>query len=158
MTLPLIATPAATQERADTPPDDGPAGRDPHPAGRGPRRHRPGRPAGCSSDTATRSLGPTAWPRRCALAESEPFDLVVSDLGLPDGDGYELMQQLRQRHGLSGIALSGFGMEGDVLRGREAGFLEHLVKPVNVATLDQTIRRVIHMIRSQPHASTDGPA
>lgn len=86
-------------------------------------------------------------------AEAEELDLVVSDLGLPDGDGHELMQQLRQRHGLSGIALSGFGMEGDVLRGREAGFLEHLVKPVDIATLDQTIRRVIQMVRSQAPAT-----
>ena len=53
------------------------------------------------------------------------------------------MQQLKDRYGLPGIALSGFGMEGDILRGRESGFLEHLVKPVNVATLDQAIRRVV---------------
>ncbi len=81
------------------------------------------------------------------LAESQPFDVVVSDLGLPDGDGYEVMQQLKERYGLPGIALSGFGMEGDVLRGREAGFLEHLVKPVDVATLDRTIRRVMRVAR-----------
>ncbi len=81
------------------------------------------------------------------LAESQPFDVVVSDLGLPDGDGYEVMQRLKERHGLPGIALSGFGMEGDILRGREAGFLEHLVKPVDVATLDETIRRVAGALR-----------
>jgi len=82
------------------------------------------------------------------LAESHPFDVVISDLGLPDGSGYEVMQQLRARYGLPGIALSGFGMEGDIVRGREAGFLEHLVKPVDVATLDQTIRRVARLARS----------
>ncbi|MHB1558764.1 MAG: hybrid sensor histidine kinase/response regulator [Isosphaeraceae bacterium] len=101
-----------------------------------------------------------AWADSVAAAlrqaEAEPFDLVVSDLGLPDGDGHELMQQLHRRHRLSGIALSGFGMEGDVLRGREAGFLEHLVKPVDVATLDETIRRVIRMVRSQENEA--GPA
>ena len=48
---------------------------------------------------------------------------------------------------LPGIALSGFGMEGDIARGREAGFLEHLVKPVDVATLDQAIRRVARLAR-----------
>lgn len=82
------------------------------------------------------------------LAASQPFDIVVSDLGLPDGSGYEVMQQLHRDHGLPGIALSGFGMEGDILRGRESGFLEHLVKPVDLATLDQTIRRV-----ARPHGS-----
>ncbi len=76
------------------------------------------------------------------VASTQPFDVVVSDLGLPDGSGYELMQILKVQHAARGIALSGFGMEGDVLRGREVGFLEHLVKPVDVATLDQAIRRV----------------
>lgn len=81
------------------------------------------------------------------LAESEPFHLVVSDLGLPDGDGHALMQQIKERHGLPGIALSGFGMEGDVARGRDAGFLEHLVKPVDIATLDRAIRHVVRLAR-----------
>ena len=79
------------------------------------------------------------------IAAERPFDVVVSDLGLPDGSGYELMQTLKDRYGARGIALSGFGMEGDILRGRESGFLEHLVKPVNVATLDQAIRRVARL-------------
>jgi CheY-like chemotaxis protein len=56
------------------------------------------------------------------------------------------MRQLRDRDGASGIALSGFGMEGDILRGREAGFREHLVKPVDIATLDQAIRRVARLL------------
>ena len=60
------------------------------------------------------------------------------------------MQQIKERHGLPGIALSGFGMEGDIARSREAGFLEHLVKPIDVATLDQAIRRVARLAR---HAS-----
>ncbi len=78
-------------------------------------------------------------------AASQSFDVVVSDLGLPDGTGYDLMQELKTRYGARGIALSGFGMEGDIHRGREAGFREHLVKPVDVATLDQAIRRVARL-------------
>jgi PAS domain S-box-containing protein len=78
-------------------------------------------------------------------AASQPFDVVVSDLGLPDGTGYDLMRELKDRYAARGIALSGFGMEGDILRGREAGFREHLVKPVDVATLDQAIRRVARL-------------
>jgi len=76
------------------------------------------------------------------LAGSESFDVVVSDIGLPDATGYELMAQLRERHGLKGIALTGYGMEDDMRKSREVGFLEHIVKPVNVSQLEATIQRV----------------
>jgi PAS domain S-box-containing protein len=66
-----------------------------------------------------------------AAANREKIDFVVSDLGLPDGTGIELMVQLRQQHGLSGIALSGYGMDDDRRRTKEAGFVAHLTKPVN---------------------------
>ncbi|HEX2223621.1 MAG TPA: ATP-binding protein [Thermoanaerobaculia bacterium] len=72
-----------------------------------------------------------------------PFDLVVSDLGLPDGSGLDLMQELRDRYGLQGIALSGYGMQEDVRKSREAGFVEHLVKPVTFQTLQAAIERVL---------------
>ena len=74
---------------------------------------------------------------------SKPFDVVVSDLGLPDATGYELMEQIRNRHGLRGIALSGYGMEEDVRKSRESGFIEHLVKPVNLAQIQAVLKRVI---------------
>jgi DNA-binding response OmpR family regulator len=66
---------------------------------------------------------------------------MVSDVGLPDGTGNELMEQIRARHGLKGIALSGYGMEDDLRRGRDAGFVDYVVKPVNVPHLDVIIRR-----------------
>ena len=74
---------------------------------------------------------------RAALsaAERQPFDIVLSDLGLPDGSGFELMKELRDRYGLRGIALSGYGMELDQQHSREAGFLTHLTKPVDLARL-----------------------
>jgi PAS domain S-box-containing protein len=77
------------------------------------------------------------------LAGRRRFDLVVSDLGLPDGTGHDLMRELRQVHGLRGIALSGFGMDHDISRGRAAGFVRHLVKPVTVETLDAAIQQVL---------------
>jgi PAS domain S-box-containing protein len=76
------------------------------------------------------------------LAERESFDLVVSDIGLPDATGYELMKQLGQRHGLKGIALTGYGMEDDLRKSREAGFVDHVVKPVNMQHLEAAIDRV----------------
>ena len=73
-------------------------------------------------------------------ARKDPFDLVISDLGLPDGTGYELMRELRQRHQLKGICLSGFGMEDDITRATEAGFDRHLTKPVDLRTLERAIQ------------------
>jgi len=75
------------------------------------------------------------------LAALNGIDLVISDLGLPDGSGFDLMRELGARHGLRGIALSGYGMEEDVQRSREAGFETHLTKPVNLQTLQEAIRR-----------------
>jgi signal transduction histidine kinase len=75
-------------------------------------------------------------------AQAKQFDLVVSDLGLPDGDGLELMRQLRDQFGLRGIALSGYGQDEDVRESRAAGFVEHLVKPVDFARLEAAVRRV----------------
>ncbi len=69
-------------------------------------------------------------------------DLVVSDLGLPDGSGHDLMRELVRRYGWKGIALSGYGMEEDVRRSREAGFAHHLTKPVGLEALRAAIRQV----------------
>lgn len=73
-------------------------------------------------------------------ASSGQFDLVISDLGLPDLSGTDLMRELRKLHGLSGIAVSGYGMEEDMQRSREAGFVHHLIKPIRMDQLRQVIR------------------
>jgi len=66
------------------------------------------------------------------LADQHAFDLLLSDLGLPDGSGHDLMRQLRQRgHRFPGIALSGYGQAEDIQRSREAGFAAHLTKPAS---------------------------
>ena len=75
------------------------------------------------------------------LAASHNFDLVVSDLGLPDGNGLDLMQYLRQQYGLRGIALSGYGMEEDVRQSKAAGFDEHLLKPLSLEALQRILER-----------------
>jgi signal transduction histidine kinase len=74
-----------------------------------------------------------------ALAERETFDLLISDIGLPDGTGYELMSRLHGRHGLVGIALTGYGMEEDVSRSLSAGFVTHLTKPITMQALDTAL-------------------
>jgi PAS domain S-box-containing protein len=78
-----------------------------------------------------------------ALVRQETFDLVVSDIGLPDGNGYTLMSELRDNFGLKGIALTGYGMEQDVARGQSAGFVAHLTKPVRVESLERALSKLI---------------
>ena len=74
-----------------------------------------------------------------ALAGEETFDLVVSDVGLPDASGYELMQQLRDRFSLKGIALTGTLETAEV---REAGFVAYLRKPFAVRALEQALQSI----------------
>lgn len=69
----------------------------------------------------------------------EHFDLLISDIGLPDGDGYQLMNELRGHPNLLGVALTGYGMEQDVARSLAAGFIAHLTKPVSIASLDEAL-------------------
>jgi len=76
------------------------------------------------------------------LAAKEQFDVLISDIGLPDGSGVDLMQTLQSgRPRLLGIALSGFAMEDDIRRSYEAGFRHHLVKPVDVKELDSLMQQ-----------------
>ena len=74
-----------------------------------------------------------------ASCEKE-FDLLVSDIGLPDGSGDDLMRQLQGKgHKLLSIALSGYGTEQDIAKSRAAGFQLHLTKPVSPQHLQTTI-------------------
>ena len=73
----------------------------------------------------------------------ERFDLLISDLGLPDGSGCDLMSALRADGGPPGIALSGYGMESDISKTKEAGFAEHLIKPVAIDRLEEAMRRLL---------------
>jgi CheY-like chemotaxis protein len=77
-----------------------------------------------------------------AAAAASTFDAVVSDLGLPDGTGFELMEELRAKYGLSGIAVSGFGMEEDVRRSQASGFVAHLTKPIDLNELRAALSRL----------------
>ena len=67
------------------------------------------------------------------------FNLLISDIGLPDGNGYDLMAELREHSQLKGIALTGYGMENDVNRSYAAGFAAHLTKPVRMESLDDAL-------------------
>lgn len=76
-------------------------------------------------------------------AAVEKFDLVISDLGLPDASGHELMIHLRAAHGLRGVALSGYGMDQDVQQSLNAGFSRHLTKPIDFEQLRVAIGEML---------------
>ena len=79
----------------------------------------------------------------CALARAEQgFDVLVSDLALPDGTGQDLARQLASKGPLRAIALSGYSGDEDVRASHDAGFRAHLVKPVDPGNLVRTIARV----------------
>jgi CheY-like chemotaxis protein len=129
------------------------AGRAPPPAGAAPRKRLRILFVEDHEDTCavmTRLLRGFGYAVTCAgnvrvameLIETQPFDLLISDIGLPDGSGLDVMRRVRERQQLKGIALSGFGMEEDVRRSREAGFAQHLTKPVNFRKLEAVIEQV----------------
>jgi two-component system CheB/CheR fusion protein len=77
------------------------------------------------------------------LAGRQTFDLLLSDLGLPDGSGYDLIRQLRQRgHAFPAIALSGYGQGDDLQRSHAAGFAAHLTKPASRRAVVEAVAAV----------------
>jgi HAMP domain-containing protein/signal transduction histidine kinase/ActR/RegA family two-component response regulator len=88
------------------------------------------------------------------LSEKEEFDVLVSDLALPDGNGIDLMRKLSSKQPLFGIALTGFGMEGDIRTSREVGFQHHLVKPIDLNKLDALIQESAAAVPTLQHIPT----
>jgi PAS domain S-box-containing protein len=72
-----------------------------------------------------------------AATQKATFDLIVSDIGLPDGTGLDFIEAFRARSDAPAIALTGFGTDDDIQRCLGAGFTSHLTKPVNFAQLEQ---------------------
>ncbi|MDI1312261.1 hybrid sensor histidine kinase/response regulator [Prosthecobacter sp.] len=72
-------------------------------------------------------------------------DLVICDIGLSDGTGWDLMKKLHQQGPVRAIAVSGYGMEHDVKKSREAGFIEHMTKPINISNLENTIAATLQI-------------
>lgn len=78
------------------------------------------------------------------------YDVLISDIGLPDGNGWQLMDKLRELGTLGNIgyaiAMSGYGMVSDLEKSRAAGFRHHLVKPMDVDHLDRLLLEIINEI------------
>ncbi|MEP7072034.1 MAG: response regulator [Verrucomicrobiota bacterium] len=82
------------------------------------------------------------------LAAGRNFDVLISDIGLPDGSGIELMSRLQSEGPVFGIALTGFGMEEDISRTRAGGFNHHLIKPVDLNKLDALLQTAPVLVTS----------
>ena len=76
------------------------------------------------------------------ISEEQHFDILLSDIGLPDGTGLELLRRLRRKRNIKALALSGFGMDEDIERSCEAGFADHLTKPVSIDRLQTAISQL----------------
>jgi len=87
-----------------------------------------------------------------AAATENTFDLVITDIGLPDGDGWELMRQLRERISVRAVAMSGYGWKEDLEKSRAAGFIAHLLKPLKITDLEAVLRKI------EQQASAEAPA
>ena len=72
--------------------------------------------------------------------EDRHFDLMICDIGLPDGEGWDLAR-LAQKEGSRAIALTGYGMPDDIERSKREGFATHLLKPVEFTQLEEAIDR-----------------
>ena len=85
------------------------------------------------------------------IARANEFDVIVTDIGLPDGNGVDLFKQIKAESRdpkLRGIALSGFGTEEDVARSKAAGFEDHLTKPVDFALLHRRLAEIGKAMKS----------
>jgi signal transduction histidine kinase/ActR/RegA family two-component response regulator len=83
-------------------------------------------------------------------AKKGTFDLLMTDIGLPDGSGYDLMKELTTNGDVLAVALTGFGMDDDVERSKNTGFFAHLTKPLRATELDAVLRAVIQVRRGRP--------
>jgi PAS domain S-box-containing protein len=90
-----------------------------------------------------RVTGVTSAASAVAAAQQGEADLMICDLGLPDGSGLDVMRAVRDKFEGRAVALTGYGMESDIGASRAAGFAEHLTKPVDLAALEAAIDRLV---------------
>jgi CheY-like chemotaxis protein len=104
-----------------------------------------------------RGFGVTAAGSVAAACEqyaAAPADLIICDIGLPDGTGWELMEKLRAQSPVRAIAVSGYGMDHDLERSERAGFVAHLTKPIDFPRLEALIVEKLseHSVKSDTSA------
>jgi PAS domain S-box-containing protein len=78
-----------------------------------------------------------------AVSQGKNFDLVISDISMPEMDGYQLLQKLRALPEMSNVpalALTGYGRRSDIERAHQEGFAQHLTKPLDINKLLQVVK------------------
>ena len=93
----------------------------------------------CGHEVVTAST----YNQALSIGQQENFNLLISDIGLVDGSGYDLMRALQSLSAMKGIALSGYGMRADIDRSIAAGFSAHLTKPCDLSALNAAIEKVL---------------
>jgi CheY-like chemotaxis protein len=76
------------------------------------------------------------------MINSKKFDVVLCDIALPDGSGYDVVAHAKRKGPVTAVALSGFAANEDIERGREAGFDFHLGKPVDFHELRAVLGQI----------------
>ncbi len=76
------------------------------------------------------------------IIDSKEFDVVLCDIGLPDGSGYDVIAEAKRKRSVKAIALTGFSATEDIERGKQAGFDFHLIKPVDFHELRAVLGQV----------------
>jgi len=77
-----------------------------------------------------------------AIVDAQEFDVVLSDIGLPDGSGYDVITHAKSKQSVTGVALTGFDKAEDIARSKEVGFDFHLTKPVDFHELRTVLGQI----------------
>jgi DNA-binding response OmpR family regulator len=88
------------------------------------------------------------------FAKNNSFDLLICDLSLPDGTGWDLMKKLRATGPVRGIAFTASGSEQDIARSKEAGFIDHVVKGSSADELVAAIKQTLKPRTKPKHSQT----
>lgn len=100
---------------------------------------------GCGHCVATAA----SMQEALVMAPQAEYDVLISDIGLPDGDGWELLRQAKFTDPLFAIAMSGFGTNTDSERSKQAGYRHHMLKPLDIDKLDAILVEAAEEQRAQ---------
>ena len=92
------------------------------------------------------------------IASENEFDVILSDISMPEMDGFEFLERLRKldgRQDVPVVAITGFGRNDDIERARAAGFYSHLTKPIDLRALTEVLKQIEKEKNGSGHGDTD---